>query len=121
MAKLLAALLCVVTLSACGGGGDKEVDDANQADAWKKSYPQCEAIWQVGKKLPADYEHGCLSDGDARVDTAYTACADGKTRLFVHHSAGGKNTHIAITGSEIQPYNGSTQLATYDKCLGPSE
>ncbi len=119
MAKSLAALLCVFTLVACGGGAE-EVDKAKQADAWKDSYPDCGAIWQVGKKLPANYEFGCL-DGDSRMDTVYTTCADGKRRLFVHHAAGGKNTHIAITGEEIRRYNGATQSAAYAECLSPSE
>lgn len=116
MAKSLAALLCVVALTACGGGAGEKGDNEKQADAWKDSFPDCAAVWKVGKKLPADYEHGCLTDDESRVDVAYTACADG-TRLFVHRTSG-KNTHIAITGSEIRRYSVETQLAAYDECLG---
>jgi hypothetical protein len=116
MVKSLAAFLCVVALTACGGGAAEKGDNADQAKTWKDSFPDCAAVWKVGKKLPADYEHGCLADGDSRVDVAYTACADG-TRLFVHRT-GGKNTHIAITGSKIRRYSVETQLAEYDACLG---
>lgn len=116
MRKSLTAGLCVLALTACVGCTAEKPDDKPAADAWKDSYPECEAIWRVGEKLPADYEYGCIA-GDSRVDVTHTACADG-TRLFVHRT-GDKNTHIAITGSQIRHYSVAAQVAAYDECLDP--
>lgn len=119
MAKLL-ALLCVFVLAACGGATEQK-EEPDPGQAWKAAYPDCKGIWQVGKYLPADYERGCLYNGETLADNVYTPCSDGKTRLFVHRTPAGKTTHIAITGSVIRAYDGKARSAAFKECVRPAE
>jgi hypothetical protein len=47
---------------------------------------------------------------------AYTPCADGKTRLFVHQDDFGRETHVAISGSEIHAYSKKARRAALATC-----
>lgn len=110
-------LLCVFALASCGRETtyDGEGALAEIAKGKDGSYPNCTDVWKVGKTLPADYRFGCL-DGGAVFVEAYTACADGKTRLFVHQDEFGKDTHVAISGSEVHAYSKKARRAALAKC-----
>ncbi len=111
------ALLCVFALASCGpkstyDGGDALAEIAKGKDA---SYMKCTDVWKVGKTLPSDYRFGCLNGGSVVVE-AYTPCADGKTRLFVHQGQLDRETHVAISGSEVHAYSKKAFRAALATC-----
>jgi hypothetical protein len=109
------AVALILALSACGGGGDAK-SGAGEAGDVPGDLPQCSDVWIVGNTLPADYDSPGCNDGDIQSDTSHTPCADEKTRLFVHQTEFGKNTHVAITGTKIQAYTEERYSEAYDVC-----
>jgi len=111
------ALLAVFALASCGpkstyDGRDALAEIAKGQDA---SYVKCDDAWKVGKTLPSDYRFGCEAGGSVFIE-AYTQCADGKTRLFVHQDPFGRETHVAISGSKVHAYSKKTLRAARAIC-----
>lgn len=120
---LVAALL---VLSACG---DADVADSRSAEdpastessegtdggEGADALPQCADVWVEGQELPRDYA-GCLS-GETQMDSSFTECVDGRTKLVRHQSEAGEPTHFAITGKKIQAHSADGLDEAFLVCL----
>lgn len=104
LTKGVAALLLIVSLSACSGGGsddsssDKPTSGTSESTPGKTptngpKLPDCGDIWKADAMLPTDYA-GCAIGGETKLEQS-TKCKDG-TALIVHDEQ-----FYAITGHKI--------------------
>jgi hypothetical protein len=125
---LVTATATVLLLAGCTGGdgsepgaqpGSTDGSDAATSEAPTPDAPagpDCDAIWQAGSTLPADYT-SCVADGeDATQDVV--ACLDGSS-LVVY-----LDSFYAVTGQEIvkpdvAPLQDTDEFgAAYSACTG---
>lgn len=123
MKRTLAVLAAVplLLLSGCGAGGSDDAGAGGSSDGTASGgdsstdTPKCTDIWKVGTTLPADFT-GCMEDSTTLLDSSYTPCKDGKTKMFIDQSPTGMNRFVAITGEKIQKYTQSADKKAYDEC-----
>lgn len=110
LTKGTAALLLVLSLTACGGSDDTSTDKRTDKATDKPTsgttistpgktptsgptLPDCTSIWNADSTLPKDYT-GCQIGGRTRLEQS-TACKD-KTTLIIHDEQ-----FYAVTGQKI--------------------
>lgn len=125
--KGVAALLLVVSLSACGGNGSDGSPKAINSDGTVEStpgktpsngpkLPACEDIWKAGATLPTDYA-GCILSGETRLEQS-TKCKDG-TRLIVHDEQFYALTSQKIVEVNVAPLEDSPAYGkVFSACTG---
>jgi hypothetical protein len=127
---LVTATATVLLLTGCTGDSDSEPgspDDSEPATSASPTSPtsatsdapagpDCDAIWQAGSTLPADYTT-CVADGEEATQDV-VECTDG-SKLVVY-----LDSFYAVTGQEIvepdvAPLQDTEEFgAVYSACTG---
>ena len=119
MRPIIATLLSLIVLAACGGQENKPTDEVRETiDAIQDEtaeWPKCSDVWIEGKKLPDDYE-GCVRTvGDDEVAEAGVKipCPTGGD-LFTYEPPGGG----FFTGKDGRIIDGGEEYAEHPE-YGP--
>lgn len=99
-----------------GTPGGSPAAPTPSASASKPAGAECDAIWQAGKTLPADYT-SCVTDGATGAQDV-TKCTDGSS-LIVFRDAFYAVTGRKIVAPDVAPLQDTEEFgAAYAACIG---
>lgn len=126
---VFATVTALLLLSGCSSGENSDGASDGTADSQEPSEsatpaetseppsgPDCDAVWQAGEVLPADYT-SCVSDG-AEGTQDVTECTDGSS-LVVYLDSFYAITGQKIVEPDVAPLQDTDEFgAAYSACTG---